>query len=76
MRLMLRLFGIRQYLRGWEHLARRTLEHRRREGTYHTTNPELAYLEVELAANPGVCESRPAPDEETERVFQRAGCGE
>ena len=57
---MLQPGGMRQYLQGWEQLARRTLEHLRCERTNHPTNRELADLEAELAANPAVCQPGPA----------------
>jgi len=62
-RLMLHPGGLRKYLQDWEQLARRTLEHLRCERTNHPTNPELADLEAELAANSDVCQPDPVLDE-------------
>jgi transcriptional regulator with XRE-family HTH domain len=71
--LMLHPGGMRQYLQGWEQLARRTLEHLRCERANHPHNQELAALEVELAANPAIRQPGPFLSEPLDIIELRNG---
>jgi transcriptional regulator with XRE-family HTH domain len=52
-RLMLAPSGMRQYVTGWEHFARRTLDHLRCERTIHPLNAEIEVLEAEFLQGAG-----------------------
>jgi transcriptional regulator with XRE-family HTH domain len=51
--LMLAPSGMRQYVNGWEHFAKRTLEHLRCERTAHPLNQEIESLEADFVQKAG-----------------------